>query len=179
MMALLRLAILSFFFGGALALVFRILRLPLRIVSPGGRGECRLPSPLRFLLDFFSAVFVGISFCVFLFWQADGIPRLFVFVAAALGVFFVVRPLSPVLNAVEGWLTLLVRRVAGPPLRLFLRLLSGALSVLRKIAVVFIKRVKKQHTKLVSCVYRRREPRRTAGRRMRSRIARAIGGREV
>ena len=178
-MALLRLTIFSFFFGAALSLIFRLLRLPLRIVSPSGRGEWRRPLSLRFLADFFSAVFVGISFSVFLFWQADGIPRLFVFAAAALGAFFVVRPLSPLLNAVEGRLILFIRRVAGPPLRLFLRLFCRVISVLRKIAKGFIKRAKNHYTKLVSVVYGHREPGRMARRRVRSRIARAIGGREV
>lgn len=179
MMALLRLAFLSVLFGGALVLLFRLLRLPLLIVSPCGIRVRRGASALRFLSDFLSALLVAISFCIFLFWQADGIPRLFVFLAAALGAYLTARPLSPLLGAVEGWLIRFVRRLAAvllaPPLRLLLRLFSAILSVLRKIARGFIKRAKRHYTNLVSVRYRRREPKRTEGRRMRARIASALG----
>lgn len=182
MMALLRLALLSVLFGGLLVLSFRALRLPLCLFSPRGVGEWRGRTALRFLSDFFLSVLVSLSFCVFLFWQADGIPRLFVFAAAALGALFVARPLAPLLDAAEGRLILLVRRFAAtvlrPPLLLLIRLCYAGFSVLRKIAMRIIKRVRKHYTNLVSVGYRRREPKRTEGRRIRARIAGAIHDRE-
>lgn len=176
-MALLRLAFLSLILGAAIPLFFRALRFPLRLVAAGEGGR-NPPAVLRFLGDLLAALFVALSFCIFLFWQADGIPRLFVFVAAALGALFVTRPLCPLLDTVEGRLILLLRRVLAPPLRLFLSLFSAVISVLRKIARRFIKKVKKHYTMLVSFVYCRREPGRTAGRRMRARIVRALGREE-
>ena len=177
-MALLRLAVLSVFFGGALILLFRLLRLPLLIVCPCGLGVRRGASVLRFLSDLLISLLVAISFCIFLFWQADGIPRLFVFLAAALGAYLTAYPLSPLLRTVEGWLVRLVRYLAAtllaPPLRLFLLLLSAILSVLRKIAHGFIKSLKRHYTNFVSARYRRREPKRTEGRRWRAVVISAL-----
>ena len=182
MTALLRLAALSVLFGGAFPLFFRVLRLPILILCPNGMKEWRGSAALRFFSDFFSAAFVGLSFCIFLFWQADGIPRLFVFLAAALGAFLVARPLSPLFSAVEGCLVRFVRRLAtavlGPPLRLLFWLFFGVFSVLRKIALGFIKRLKKHYTNLVSVGYRRREPKRPEGQRMQRKIIRILDGRE-
>ena len=108
MTALFHLACIAFLFGGVLYLSVRTAVAFLRAFSVSGRKvpqrmRAYLPKGWefyiaketknhiggmrRFLLDFSLTTVCGVSFIIFLYWQADGIPRWFVFFSAGGGAY--------------------------------------------------------------------------------------------
>lgn len=171
MLALFRLACASFLFGGVLYLALRSIALFLHAFSCGGahlsprlcrylpkgwekfalkkehrpRGKVR-----RFFLDFLLCVICGLSFILFLFWQADGIPRLFVFCAAGGGAYTAKRLFSvlflPIVTALAAVLSFVWLWFSVPLARATVFLGRNLFAFLKKIVLFFIKRGKWLYT---------------------------------
>lgn len=171
MAELFRLACMSFLFGGALYLGLRLVRFLLSSFSISDKSfstvlSSRLPRgweryfhkkdrrPLggimRFLLDFLICTVFGICFIIFLFWQADGIPRLFVFFAAGGGAYIVKRFLSPLFFRIEKLfeeiIAFAVLWLSVPAIRMLSLAVSRLIAFFKKIALFFIKRGKRFYT---------------------------------
>ena len=200
MLALLRLAVMGFFFGLFGVLAFFTLRFLLRTVLPLGE---ELPATLaarlhplfpvrkagglpRRILTFFLDLSLSLAaFCaviLFLFWHADGEVRAFSLLSLFLGGLLAHRLYRRFFVLLEARLVFYVKffllRLIRPPLALLLRCGVFFLAFLNKILFVFIKNVKRYDTLLVSCIYLRRAARITAGRRVRREILLAIRTRE-
>ena len=171
MAALFRLACLSFLFGGVLYLSVRMGRALLRAFSISEREvpkrlRAYLPKrwelyiskrsarPIgairRFFLDFSLTVVCGVAFIIFLYWQADGIPRWFVFAAAGGGAYLSARLFGGILTRAERcintvllfillWIWVPVVRAASFA---FARLWIG----IKKFSFCFIKYAKRLYT---------------------------------
>ena len=176
MTALLRLFVYALLLGAGLAAFRLALRpflriLPLALYAARGKGApIAKKAPRRgarvlvFFGDLFSVLFVFLVFIIFLYWQGDGIPRLFVFVAAALGAYIANRLLVRPAHRVEALVTAVLVRCIGwifLPLRLFLAFFYR---LLLKSAAHLIKTVKKSHTILKAHRYMRLTPKRIVGR---------------
>lgn len=195
MLALLRLFLWSIAFGALLAVAWILVRfflrlsfLPTACLQRDGEGRgLLLPSRSGGRGYFFlcqvgecvGAILVALSFSVFLFWQAEGIPRLFVFLAAALGaaapVFLYRRYFAPLEGRFLFRLRSLLLFLCLPPLRILLRLVRRILRGVRKILLGIIKILHVNYTMVVSHGYMKRAPRRLSGRRMRLALRASLG----
>ena len=170
MVELFWLACAAFAFGGLLYLALRLASAFIRVFSPSVKEmpaslAGRLPSGYwpkqkdcprassalaRFFADFFACLFCGIAFIIFLFWRADGIPRMFVFVSAGGGAYSARRFLSPLVDCIEKWgewiVTFCFLWLSVPLIRLFRGILSHLSAFSKKIALFFIKRAKRFYT---------------------------------
>ena len=202
MTALFRLACLSFCFGAVLYLALAIASLLLRVISPSTKY---FPSPLdrhlpegykgrkarvrhlpyaviNFFKDFFACLFCGISFIIFLFWQADGIPRLFAVMAACGGAYVARFIFGRFLRRFGVWIEALIAFVflwISIPLWGLLRgVFSRIFAFGRKFALFFIKRVKRIYTIRTARKYAVSAERRLRDKAISSAIREAILGKE-
>ena len=171
MAQLFRLMCASLLFGGVLYLFFRTVLLAYRAWSLSAESvsprlakylpkdwECyirkgkreRYKKCVAFFADFFLALSCGVCFIIFLFWMADGIPRFFVFCAAGGGAYLVkrltARPFWHTEGMVKAVFTLCLLWGYVPVIRSFCYLLRFFLGFFKKIALFFIKRIKRFYT---------------------------------
>ena len=200
MAELFRLAYASVLFGGALYLSLRIAGLILHLPAfskkeippllyrhlPAGwedhvkRKERHSFGKIgRFFLDLLACIVCGISFIIFLFWKADGIPRLFVFCAAGGGAYITKRLTDPLLLRFEKWLKGLIGFCLLWALVPLLRIFSHLISFFQKIGFFFIKCGKRFYTICAAKKYVKRAEERLKGAKalasMRESIVKKVG----
>lgn len=171
MAELFRIACASVIFGGGLYLALRSIGILLRVFL---LSDIKFPITLRnrlprgweryaikkhrrslgktvgFFKDFFCCIFCGICLIVFLFWKADGIPRLFIFFSVGLGAFGVRKMLNKIAMPLEEWFIALTAFLLlwgiVPLCRVFSFLSLYLIAFLEKIAFFFIKSGKRFYT---------------------------------
>ncbi len=188
MMALLRLALLSFAFGVFCELCLLCLRFAFLLLFPFGEGlphtlrerlPCSLSMPscgklslaitrlLHFFSDVAKPIFLAALYAVFLYWQADGKVRLFSILLSALGLFvtaqYFSRRMTPFLHRLVFGVWYAALFLLLPIGRLVLRLSGKVFAVLQKIFSFFIKHAKRYDTIRVAYWYRRSAIRRMRG----------------
>ena len=198
MTALLRLAFYSFLFGGGIPIFLAALRIAVRLFLPLSADfpeklrkklpqyragvphgmSARLFRCTQFLRDLSLALFLAVACAVFLFRFGDGIPRLFVFLAAMGGAFAVHRILGRFLSKVEHGFVFFTRfffLCVWSPLSSFWGKIGAAARLsLQKVVGAFIKAWKRQNTKHRSRQYERKATSAFGDRRMQKAILDAL-----
>lgn len=206
MLALFRLALGAFLLGGGMVLFHLLARMICALFSPlpadfplrlrerlpvfrgkgkqTRRGHPRRRAILRFFGDVFLSMAVAVAFILFLFWYGDGIPRLFVFLAAGGGALMAHSILSPLFSRAECSILFLTRllllRLLNPILFLAEKIGKAFLFFLRKVGGFFIKRMQRQNTKHRSRRYEKKAVQRLSGKQLQARLLAALsaGSRE-
>lgn len=200
MLALLRLAAFAFLYGGSLVCSVAAIRLLLHLFLPlpadfpsrlrerlPQHREQRLPrlgrrmsAVARFLSDLFLVLGIAVSFVLFLFWGADGIPRLFILISAVGGALVTYRLLRSSFRRVERGALFLTRLfflfLCLPILSAIRRIVGCFLSFLQKPVCFFIKCIERQNTKHRARRYEKRAVHTLVGARMRARLLGALDG---
>lgn len=186
MLALLRLSGYAFLLGALLLAAYVLLRLVARLFfvllprrhteKPHSRiRRCLSAAALGELL--FSLLSAA-ALAILLYWQGDGIPRLFVFLSAALGALALKRLLGGVWSSLEAWLLAAFQRfsmrILRPILSFFRRIGRFLLFFLRKTGGGMIKCAKGIYTNGVSARYRGRARHRARDRRLAARLREAL-----
>ncbi len=76
---------------------------------PRGKIAIRLHAALLFFFDFFFSFLAGIFFMVFIYWQNDGVFRIYYLLGAALGFFLCRRTVSRLILSVSGYIVFFLR----------------------------------------------------------------------
>ena len=171
MLALLRLAVLAFLLGALLLAGYVALRFLFRLACsflPRRRETVR---PRRGIFRFLNAeavgdllymVLVGGAIAVLLYWQGDGIPRLFVFLSCGLGALSLralfLRPWQACERHLLAWAHRLAMMLIRPFALAFARIGGVLFSFLMKFSHSMIKRAKRIYTNCVSSHYKRHAP---------------------